>query len=123
MLGRTDLALKAWERALELEPANEAVLHSVALFHSRGGDPLVGLQYIDRLLAENPYLAEYHWMRCRLLEQAGNLEESVRAAERTIELDPTAVYVRAWLVDAYQRTNQSAAGQQQRELIERMRGS
>lgn len=122
MLGRTDLALQVWERALELEPTNEAVLHSLALFYSRSGDPLMGLKYIDRLLAVNPYLAEYQWLRSRLLEQAGQFDEAVRAAERTVQLDPTAISVRAWLIDAYQRGNQPAKAQQQREIMERMRG-
>lgn len=122
ILGRPDIALKIWERALELEPTNDAVLNSLALLHARMQQPEESLQYFDRLIEENPHIAEYHWLRSRLLEQNGQLDEAIRAVERVLEADPTALPARAWLVEALMRTNQPEAAAQQRAIMNRMRG-
>jgi predicted CXXCH cytochrome family protein len=123
MLGRTDVAEKIWARGLELEPTNDVILDSLARYYIYTQDLARSLQYFDLLIKDNPHLAELHWLRSRILERQGNLTEAIRAVEKSLEANPTALPARIWLIDALNRAGRPDESQRQLEIVKRMRGS
>lgn len=117
--GRNELAIASWKRALKERPGNEQILHSLTLAYLTHSDPAAGLEFAGPLVESNPHLAEYHWLHATLLDRVGKLPEAIAAAELAIERDPTATPIRAWLAQAYDRTNQPEKSQQQRALLAR----
>jgi tetratricopeptide (TPR) repeat protein len=121
LLNQPEPATRIWQRVLELDPTNERVLHYSALFRLKTGDHAGSLTLFDQLITENPHLAEYHWLRASAQEKVGRMEDAIRSAERTLELDPTAIPIRDWLAQAYDRAGRSADADRQRQVIARMK--
>jgi tetratricopeptide (TPR) repeat protein len=117
---RNDLAARAWRRALVQQPGNEVILHSLTLLNYwTEGDPAIGLETAEELIDSNPHLAEYRWLHATLLERAGRLPEAIAAAERAIERDPSAAPIRAWLAQAYEKTDQHEKAADQQAILRR----
>jgi hypothetical protein len=117
--GHSNEALATWERALALEPNHEITLHSLTAYYSTEADPRPGIPFARRLVEINPHVAEHHWLLATLLDGSGRLEEAIPAAEKAIQLDPTALKVRGWLIQAYVRSNRTGEALQQRDILQR----
>lgn len=120
MTGRPDIAFACWQRGLELQPTNEAILRSATLFRLTTDDYAGGLATANRLLAVNPFVPQYHYFRAQLYEQSGNLKEAICSAERLVALDPSSISVRGWLRDAYERAGDKEKSHEQQAIVERM---
>lgn len=117
---RPDLALACWRRVVEAEPTNERALMLLTLFFLRSPDVTPGRDFAERLVKVNPHLPSHHWMLARLQERMGRIDESIAAAERTLQLDPTAQEVRRWLVRAYDRRQQPEQRAAHEDILKRM---
>lgn len=121
MLGDRATADRCWQRSLELQPGNEAVLKSLTLFALRlFHDQDVALRYSQQLVEANPYLSEHHALRAEALHAAGRLGEAVQSAERAIQLDPTSIEIRRWLAEAYGQLGQEENQRSHQAIIQRM---
>lgn len=92
--GRVEEALRAYDRAIELNPDQ---LES----HFNRGNVLLRLQRqsealaaFERAIAISPELAMAHYNRATLLSAAGRVDEARRGYQRTLELDPNFMQAR-----------------------------
>jgi adenylate cyclase len=91
-LGRTDDAILAWERAIELDPNNagaRAGLGIAKIFKRRAGE---SLEPIDGALRRSPAdPLQYHWLgnRALALMLTGRVAESIEVARSSLQRKPS----------------------------------
>jgi hypothetical protein len=110
-----------WQQLLQISPHDEIALWWMLANNHQRGNLQQAAAYLDRLIALLPTDPKLHGRRAHILGQMGRLSEGIEAAERALELDPTLIQVREWLVEAYTATDQPAKAGAQRQLIKRMR--
>jgi len=120
MVGQEEVANACWIRHRVLQPTNEAAIRSEAMFRLSKPDHLAGLPIAAELLKVNPHYAQYHWLNSQFLQQSGQSEEAIRAAENAVNLDPTDISIREWLRDMYAKTGKSIESKRHREVLDRM---
>lgn len=88
-LGRFDIAIAEFDRALNLEPsrADSRVNRAFALL--RSGQPLQALTDFERVLARRPNDAHAHYGRAMSLAALGQPQQALTAAKAALALDPT----------------------------------
>jgi hypothetical protein len=80
---------RSWlEKASQADPRHEAALADLAYACQMQNEPAEALQYIDRSLKLNPWIARRHGLRAEVLAALGQLPAAAEAAGRAIELDP-----------------------------------
>jgi len=87
-LGRTAEGLRAWERALELDPNSAAARAGLGISHIYMRQPDLALESIDQALRLSPRdPLTYHWLANRGLACAllGRWDEALDAAESSVE--------------------------------------
>ncbi|MEZ6064315.1 MAG: hypothetical protein R3B90_01085 [Planctomycetaceae bacterium] len=100
LTGDTGGAGAVWQGILQQDPSHEAALEGLAYACHDAGQFELALEYLDRLLAINPYQSNSHGRRAHILGRLERMPEAIEAAQRTIELDPTSVHVYRWLSHA-----------------------
>jgi Flp pilus assembly protein TadD len=100
-LGLRDEARKHWTRALGLEPKNEPVLVDLVALEHNAGNLQSGLAYVDRLIAINPWRADFYGRKAHMLGQQRQFERGVKVAKKALELNPSLSNVHAWLAETY----------------------
>lgn len=120
MRQNVDGARQAWQRALDLKPANERVLDFMVSASQKSGDVEAFLKYLDRLMDLNPWRSGDYLRRATLLSRLGRTHEAVATVERALELDPTDRAARGWIVDAAQTIGDLATARHHAEILQRM---
>ncbi|GIW94123.1 MAG: hypothetical protein KatS3mg110_2164 [Pirellulaceae bacterium] len=121
MLNDVRRAEACWNRLLQIDPDNEDALWWKMANAHQVLDLEQAAAYLDRLLPLNPWDANLYGRKAHILGQAGQLSRACVSAERALELDPTLVQVRQWLVEAYDQLGEIDKKQQQLEILRRMR--
>jgi tetratricopeptide (TPR) repeat protein len=80
-------------------------------------DAITHLRY---LLAINPGDYQVYELKSQLLDLMGDLPEAIRAAEKSMELDPGQLSTRKWLLEAYRRSGQEDKRKEQLEMLRRI---
>ncbi|MFN9720708.1 MAG: tetratricopeptide repeat protein [Planctomycetota bacterium] len=116
-LGRKQDASDSLLRATELSPRNEEIYELLATAAHEANQLTKARQYYEKLISLNPNRARYHGRYAHVLGQSGDLNASVRAGERALELDPSLLQTHDWLVQMYQLLGDAAnANRHQRQL-------
>ena len=116
-------AVRLWQRAVELDPNREDALYALALHFQEAGDAGTAKNYLDRLIAVNPWRAELYGRRSMLLATQGDFDQALTDAEKTRELDPTILRTYAWLAELHERRGESEAGERVRQTGLRLEAS
>lgn len=87
-LGRTDLALACYDRALALAPDQIALLYNAALAHARLGERDAALARLDRILAQDASHLNAQIKRGDLSKDAGDLATAQQAYRAALALAP-----------------------------------
>lgn len=117
------LARTLWRRLLSKDADHEAALEATATACEGLGNYQEALACLDRLARVNPWRAVTHARRAYLLAALGDLRKAADAAEKALELDPTDLVTRQWLVRTYQRLNNAEASRRHADLLRRLTGN
>lgn len=118
--GRLDAAAACWEEALEARPDDGETLSLLSNLLQRAGRLPEALSMLERLLATHGWMAADHAQRGALLVALGRPEEAIPAVRRSLELDPSSLQVRAFLVDLLANTGRTREAEEERGILERL---
>lgn len=118
--GRARDAEHWWTEALKRDPRRESVLQHLALmtFDQRRLKP--AREYLERYLAVNSWHGNMYGRLAGVLGALGEWNESAKAAERALELNPTLVPLHDWLGNAYRQIGNAAESERHRQLFQRL---
>ncbi|MFQ5989031.1 MAG: tetratricopeptide repeat protein [Candidatus Methylomirabilales bacterium] len=103
--GRTDLAIREYKRALDIDRDYVDAHNSLGILYLRQGKVDLAIQEFDEATRLSPQVALYHRNLGVAYVQAGDKKKARRAFERVLELDrdgPTAAYARKMLEELKQ---------------------
>lgn len=92
--GRLAEAEAGYRRVLDADADHPDALHLLGLLIAQRGDPLAGLELIERAIAVRPDDERFHLNRGNVLRQLGRTDEALAAFERALAL--RADYAEAW---------------------------
>ena len=116
-------AVRLWQRAVELDPRREEALYALALHFQDAGETGEARNYLDRLIAVNPWRAELYGRRSMLFATEGDFDQARIDAEKTLELDPTILRTYVWLAELHDRRNEPDLGERIRQTGRRLEAS
>lgn len=119
--GEIDPARVVWRRLLDLNPDHEVALGGLAFIELQRRNLRVGRIHLERLLTLLPDDPEWHARMAELAWAQGTRDEALQAAERVLELDPTKLELRQWLVAAYRSAGNAERSGHHRRIVEQMR--
>lgn len=119
--GEIDPARVVWRRLLDLNPDHEVALGGLAFIELQRRNVRAGRIHLERLLTLLPNDPEWHARMAELAWAGGTRDEALRAAERVLELDPTKLELRQWLVAAYRSTGNAERSAHHRRIVDQMR--
>ena len=127
-LGSIAKDLKQWERAKNYferarshpDKAEHALTGLVEIYY-QFKDWNNAIDCADQLIKLNPQLAMPHVLRSDSLKLTGRLAEGINDAVRALELDPTLIPVREWLVNAYRDIGNEAEQKRHESIMLRMK--
>jgi tetratricopeptide (TPR) repeat protein len=111
-IGSPEQAIRAYEKALELEPGDAGALEAVAHLRELTGDANAALTAIEGLAsqAKTPEAQAEQWMRAgRLLEGCGDLDGAIERYKAAIEANPKDASASAALRKAYAHRGDAAS--------------
>ena len=97
-LNRNDLAEECFSRALSVRPRDASALSGMAAVLQDRGEFDAALTCITNLIAEYPGLGDLYARRASLLVGLGRQDEATKAGLKAIDLDPTLIRMREWLI-------------------------
>ena len=100
---QSDLAARAWQQTLGLQPTHEEALEALATLFHRKGNLKLARYYYERLIEVNPQRPNYYGRLAHVLGQLGELPRGIELAEKCLSLNPSLFQTHAWLVEAYRR--------------------
>ncbi|MFN9717424.1 MAG: cytochrome c3 family protein [Planctomycetota bacterium] len=118
--GRTFEASVIWKAGLQADPTNESILFRLGRLCHDSGDLDAAADFLQKFLAKNPWHAAIHARYAHVLGLQGRLRDAIPFAEQAIQLDPTLIQVRGWLIEAYRATGQHALQAEQEDVYGRM---
>ncbi|WP_321815020.1 MULTISPECIES: tetratricopeptide repeat protein [unclassified Paraburkholderia] len=92
--GERPIAIRALQRALELQPDSPIALNNLGHLHGESGDRAAATLCFERAIALAPTFAAIHFNYGTMLSQAGELARAKTVLQRTLELAPE--HVNAW---------------------------
>jgi hypothetical protein len=116
-LGRDGEALAAFQRALAREPEREATLVAAAYLTSKMDRREESAGFWQRAIAVNRWRSDYHAELANVYMYDGKWKEAAAACRDTLELRPTWVEVRKWLVRCYGYLGDSEAARKEQETV------
>ena len=119
-LGRTEQAVQYLTQAQNVPLAEESAVAGLLDLSYQQANWAKSLAYVDRCIEIDPGHPGYHAIRADVLMNSGRLKEGITAAEKSLELDPTRIPVRAWLANAYEKDGRKADADAMREIVRRM---
>ncbi len=118
--GQTERAVQYLKRAQSVSLAEESAVASLLDLSYQQANWAQSLEYVDRCIENDAGHPGYHAIRADVLMNSGRLKEGITAAEKSLELDPTRIPVRAWLANAYEKDSRKAQADAMREIVRRM---
>jgi tetratricopeptide (TPR) repeat protein len=101
--GRLDEARDRYERALTADARHFDSLHHLGLIFAAIGEPVRGVELMERAAAVNPNVAALQSNLGWILAEAGRLDDAIAACRRAIALNPRSVEAYANLGSAQLR--------------------
>ena len=96
-IGNIPEALRAMDRALELDPDNVAIQNNMAYMQLAEGDTAAAVQRFENILQQDSTLVDI-WVNLALtLSNAGETEQAASAWQKVLELDPDNEIARKYL--------------------------
>jgi cytochrome c-type biogenesis protein CcmH/NrfG len=114
--GDRTAATEYWRQILDIAPGHQEALQSLALHHEARREFSQAAEYLERLLAVNPWRADWHFRHAIARAHLGQLDGAIAAARRALELDPSAPSVHLLLADWLQARGDREAAEQCRQL-------
>jgi tetratricopeptide (TPR) repeat protein len=121
VLGRTKEALAAFEEILELAPRRETALHMAALLAQRAGLREKALEYWRRVVAVNPWGADYRANLATLLVHSRAWEEAHDHTRTWVRLDPASRAARELWIRCLRQKGDHESAKAQEEILRRLR--
>ncbi|MGC1272594.1 MAG: tetratricopeptide repeat protein [Planctomycetaceae bacterium] len=121
--GLTDRAVSYYERARKLPASEEAALSALLDLYYASSDFPNALECADRLIEIDPYDVKAWTLRADALALTGRQDEGITSAEKALDLNPTLIAVREWLVKAYAAVGRTDDREEQERLLRRMRNA
>ena len=118
--GRTQRAVQYLTKAQSVPLAEEPAVAGLLDLAYQQANWAQSLEFVDRCIEIDPGHPGYHAIRADALTNSGRLKEGITAAEKSLELDPTRIAVRAWLANAYEKDGRKADADAMREIVRRM---
>jgi tetratricopeptide (TPR) repeat protein len=118
-----DQARNYYERAREIPDAEEAALSGLLDLYYLASQRNQALACAERLLAIDPGDARVHAIRADLLSALGRDTDAIDAAREALQLNPTLVPVREWLVEACRRAGRDEKQHEHERILERMKSA
>ena len=118
--GRTTEAVQYLTQARNVPFAEESAVAGLLDLSYQQANWAKSLEYVDRCIEIDPGHPGYHAIRADVLMNSGRQKEGITAAEKSLELDPTRIPVRAWLANAYEKDGRKADADAMREIVRRM---
>jgi TolB-like protein/Tfp pilus assembly protein PilF len=87
-LGRLDEALEQMLLAQALDPISSVIARDIAVIHYYLRNFDCALEQCDHTIEQNPHFSAAYWTLGLVQEQRGDLDESVAAFQRAIDLSP-----------------------------------
>lgn len=106
LLHENRLALETWQAALKQHPEHEYLLRRLMVLCHESELFEEGVEYGQRLTKINRWDYEYFGRLAHMLGRLERFEESVQAALRALELDPSVVRLHQWLAEVYEILDQ-----------------
>ncbi len=103
-IGKSELAIRAWEETLKLQPTHEEALESLASLNHQNGNLESARNYYERLIAVNPQRPNYYGRFAHVLGQLDELPRGIEYAEKCLSMNPSLFQTHSWLVEAYRRS-------------------
>ena len=120
-LNRRPDARQALDQLLKQDPQNEYGLIQMALLLHAEKDWPNSLQYWQRAMQQNPWIAFQHVQHGQTLVKAGRIDEAISAARRAIDLNPGFLAAHTWLAETLPQVGKPDEGEQHRKLISRLK--
>lgn len=108
--GRTTEAVQYLTQARNVPFAEESAVAGLLDLSYQQANWAKSLEYVDRCIEIDPGHPGYHAIRADVLMNSGRQKEGITAAEKSLELDPTRIPVRAWLAGKCLRKRRSKSG-------------
>ena len=89
--GNYDGAAKVYEQLLEVNPESEDVLQLMGLICVQTGDPIKGIELMQKSISVNPNNPTVHCNLGGALKRAGRMDEAVESYLRATAIDPNMV--------------------------------
>jgi predicted O-linked N-acetylglucosamine transferase (SPINDLY family) len=89
--GQLTEAAALYRQILDAEPASAHALHMLGVLEFQSGSGAAGLELIDRAIAIDPSVAEFHSHRGIVLASTGDLAGAIEAFRRALSIDPQRV--------------------------------
>jgi Flp pilus assembly protein TadD len=106
ILGRPEDALHAFEGVLSVEPRRELALRSSGRILARLQRPELARAALQKTIAVNPWISDYHLALANSCYQAGDWPAAVAACREAIRLNPELFEARSLLVQCYLRAHE-----------------
>ena len=102
-------AVRQFEMAVELDPADPLMRLSLAMAHDRAGEPRAALPELEAALRLDPGLTQAHYVLGTLLERGGRDAEAVDRFTTAVAQDPRSAEAQLRLANALRRTGRVEA--------------
>ncbi len=87
--GKGDEALRAWRRALDLQPGQYQLMQIMAVEYGKGRYHREAADLATRALRLRPDLEDFYYLAIHACREAGNLPEGLRIAEEAVRRFPS----------------------------------
>lgn len=120
---RLDLARDYYERAAKFPAGEEAAVAGLLEVYYAAADWPNALRCADRLLEINPRETKAQTLKADILALNGKVHEGIDSARKALELNPTLVPLRKWLVKAYRSLDRNDDAEHEAAILRRMESS
>ena len=114
-------ARRMLEQIVRQDPTNEFGLLQMALVLHEQRDWSQSLQYWDRALQRNPWIALTHVQYGQTLVKAGQIDDAITAARKSLILNPGFLPAHVWLSENLPRLGQVEEGARHRAIVEQLK--
>ena len=120
LVGDVRKAVQTWEKVLARFPNNENALRRLMMLYHENGEWKKGIECAQRLIKVDPWDFEYFGRLSHLYGQLDQYRESAVAGEKALELNPSALQIRRWLVEIYRLQNDREKAEHHLKILEMM---
>lgn len=86
--GREEESIAYLKKGVKLFPNDSWMIAELVNYHMEKGEDQEAINFLNRVIAENPDNASYYRTKGILYNKLDNISESIRAYEKAIKLDP-----------------------------------